>query len=143
MCRISINETNETKAPRDVCVKDIGSQASMVLPNYQNFIEMTSNMIHVVTLGVDSKCPRKIHLKTHSSPAPLLQSSVLQKQHFTPFKEHGVWLSWPSGNSSRPYTIQGFSKGEKLQSPWRRSKVRRWRGEQQARAPKNGKKPQT
>ena len=45
-------------------VKDIGLWASMVLLNYQNFIEMTSNMIYTVALGVGLKCPRKIHLNT-------------------------------------------------------------------------------
>ena len=39
---------------------DIGSWASMVLQNYQNFIEMTSNMIYFVALGGGFKCPRKI-----------------------------------------------------------------------------------
>ena len=34
----------------------------MVLQNYQNFIEITSNMIHIVALGCGFKCPRKIHL---------------------------------------------------------------------------------
>ena len=32
--------------------------------NYQNFIEMTSDMIYILTLGVGLKCPRKIHLNT-------------------------------------------------------------------------------
>ena len=45
-------------------VSDIGSWASMVLLDYQNFIEMTSNMIYTVALGVGFKCPRKIHLNT-------------------------------------------------------------------------------
>ena len=36
----------------------------MVLQNYQNFIEMTSNMIYIVALGGGFKCPRKIHLNT-------------------------------------------------------------------------------
>ena len=36
----------------------------MVLQNYQNLIEMTSNMIYIVALGVGFKCPRKIHLNT-------------------------------------------------------------------------------
>ena len=36
----------------------------MVLQNYQNLIEMTSNMIYIVALGVGLKCPRKIHLNT-------------------------------------------------------------------------------
>ena len=43
-------------ASRNVCVKDIGSWASMVLQNYQNFIEMTSNMIYIVALGGGIKC---------------------------------------------------------------------------------------
>ena len=34
----------------------------MVLQNYQIFIEMMSNMIYIVALGVGLKCPRKIHL---------------------------------------------------------------------------------
>ena len=36
----------------------------MVLQNFQNFIEMTSNMIYMVAFVVDLKCPRKIHLNT-------------------------------------------------------------------------------
>ena len=36
----------------------------MVLQNYQNFIEVTSNMIYIVALGVGLECPRKIHLNT-------------------------------------------------------------------------------
>jgi hypothetical protein len=36
----------------------------MVLQNYQNFIEMTSNMIYIVALGNGFKCPRKIYLNT-------------------------------------------------------------------------------
>ena len=56
-------------ASKNVCDKDIGSWASTVLQNYQNFIEMTSNMIYIVALGGGFKCPRKIHLKTQS-PCP-------------------------------------------------------------------------
>ena len=48
-------------APTNVCVKDIGSK---VLQNYQNFIEMTLNMIYMVALGSGFKCPCKIHLNT-------------------------------------------------------------------------------
>ena len=40
----------------------------MVLQNYQNFIEMTSNMIHIVALGVGLKCPHKMHLNTQCPP---------------------------------------------------------------------------
>ena len=36
----------------------------MVLQNYQNVTEMTSNMIYIVALGVGFKCPCKIHLNT-------------------------------------------------------------------------------
>ena len=36
----------------------------MVLQNYQNLIEMTSNIIDIVAFGVGIKCPRKIHLNT-------------------------------------------------------------------------------
>ena len=36
----------------------------MVLQNYQNFIEMTSNMIYIVALGGGFKCPRKIQMNT-------------------------------------------------------------------------------
>ena len=43
----------------------------MVLQNYQNFIEMTSNMIYIVALGVGLKCPRKIHLNTQCPPPPI------------------------------------------------------------------------
>ena len=55
-------------APTNVCVKDIGSLASMVLQNYQNFTEMTSNIIYFVPFGVGLKCPRKIHLNTQCPP---------------------------------------------------------------------------
>ena len=36
----------------------------MVLQNYQNLIEMTSNIIDIIAFGVGFKCPRKIHLNT-------------------------------------------------------------------------------
>ena len=36
----------------------------MVLQNYQNFIEIISNMIYIVAFCGDLKCPRKIHLNT-------------------------------------------------------------------------------
>ena len=39
-------------ASRSVCFKDIDSRASMELQNYQTFVEMTSNMIYIVALGV-------------------------------------------------------------------------------------------
>ena len=42
----------------------------MVLQNYKHFIEMTSNMIYIVALGVGLKCPSKIHLNTQCPPPP-------------------------------------------------------------------------
>ena len=53
------------------------SSASMVLQNYKNFTEMTSNMIYIVELGVGFKCPRKIHLNTQSPPLHILLSSEI------------------------------------------------------------------
>ena len=47
--------------------KDIGSRASMVLQNYQNFIELTSNIIYIVAFGGGLKCSHKIHLITQCS----------------------------------------------------------------------------
>ena len=49
-------------AYKNVCVKDIIS--SMVPQNYQNLIEITSNINDIVAFGVGFKCPRKIHLNT-------------------------------------------------------------------------------
>ena len=43
----------------------------MVLQNYQNFIEVTSNMIYIVAFGGGLKCPRKIHLNTQCLSLPL------------------------------------------------------------------------
>ena len=42
----------------------------MVLQNYQNFTEMTSNMIYIVAFGVGLKCSCKIHLNTVSTSLP-------------------------------------------------------------------------
>ena len=41
----------------------------MVPKNYQNWIEITSNIIHMVAFGVGFKCPRKIHLNTQCPPS--------------------------------------------------------------------------
>ena len=38
--------------------------ASMVLQNYQNFIEITSNIIYIVAFDGGLNCPRKIYLNT-------------------------------------------------------------------------------
>ena len=45
----------------------------MVLQNYQNLIEMTSNIIDIIAFGVGFKCPRKIHLNTQC-PLPAILS---------------------------------------------------------------------
>ena len=36
----------------------------MVLQNYQNFIEMTSDMIYIVAVGGGLTCSPKVHLNT-------------------------------------------------------------------------------
>ena len=55
-------------ASKNFCIKDIDSRASMILQNYQKLIEITSNMIYIVALGVGLKCLRKIHLNTQCPP---------------------------------------------------------------------------
>ena len=45
----------------------------MVHQTYQNFIEMTSNMIYIVAFGGGLKCPRKIHLNTQWEGADFVQ----------------------------------------------------------------------
>ena len=63
-----------------IYVKDIGSWATMVLQNYQNFIAMTSNMIYIVAFGGGFKCPSKIHSNTqcpHWIFRPTYGSAVL------------------------------------------------------------------
>ena len=47
----------------------------MVLQNYQKCIEMTSNMIYIVALGVGLKCPRKIHLNTQCKGPMVVKKS--------------------------------------------------------------------
>jgi hypothetical protein len=44
----------------------------MALQTYQNFAEITSNMIYIVAFGVGLKCPLKIHLNTQCPPPPVL-----------------------------------------------------------------------
>ena len=50
-------------------VSKILAHRRLVLQNYQNFTEMTSNMIYIIEVGAGLKYPRKIHLNTQS---PLL-----------------------------------------------------------------------
>ena len=42
----------------------------MVLQNYQNLKEMTSNIFHIVAVCVGFKGPREIHLNTECPPPP-------------------------------------------------------------------------
>ena len=70
----------------------------MILQNYQNLIEMTSNIFIIIAFGVDFKCPRKIHLNTQwgggegevrptTSPVPpSLQSNIKIHLMLTYFK---------------------------------------------------------
>ena len=60
----------------------------MVLQNYQKKLEMTSNMLYNLGLGVGYKCPRKIHLNTqcrkntsYKRAATAAQWSILRKYH--------------------------------------------------------------
>ena len=46
----------------------------MVVQNYQNLIEMTSNIFTIIAFGVGFKCPRKIHLNTQCPPPPDFQT---------------------------------------------------------------------
>ena len=58
----------------------------MVLQNYQNLKEMTSNIFHIVAFGVGFKCPRKIRLNTQC-PAASVFVTILTK-----FKKRGYTL---------------------------------------------------
>ena len=51
----------------------------MVLQNYPKFLEMTSNMIHIVALGVGFKCPRKTHFNTQWGEGGLKSGKILSK----------------------------------------------------------------
>ena len=53
----------------------------MVLQNYQNWIEMASNIIYIVAFGVGFKCPPKIHLNTQCPPPPHLIGLIEPKNH--------------------------------------------------------------
>ena len=57
----------------------------MVLQNYQNFIEMTSNMIYIVAFGGGLKCLRKIHLKTQCPHPQSLVTAVITLVSITLF----------------------------------------------------------
>ena len=126
-CR-SINIPKKAKhalmycASKNVFVKDIGSWASMVLQKYQTFIEVTSNMIYIVAIGVGFKCPRKIHLNTWCPPS--LRFSDLSTALINNEEEEDV-LSWypflfipPTkiGGSSLPHSILGHKVNSK--SKW-------------------------
>ena len=61
----------------------------MVLQNYQNLIEMTSNMIYIVAFGGGLKCPRKIHLNTQCPPQKKIKRGILFNLSY--FKK---WCCW-------------------------------------------------
>ena len=62
----------------------------MVLQNYQNFIEMTSNMIYIVAFDVGLKCPRKIHLNTQWGGADY-DHHITTRLTPRPFYGPGAW----------------------------------------------------
>ena len=55
----------------------------MVLQTYQNFTEMTSNMIYIVLFGVGLKCPRKTHLYTQCPPPLKMVTSYVDAPYLT------------------------------------------------------------
>ena len=60
----------------------------MVLQNYQNLMEIISNMIYIAALGVGLKCPIKIHLNTQCGggghPCPSgFTSPDIQESYFS------------------------------------------------------------
>ena len=68
----------------------------MVLQNYQNIIEMTSNMIYTVALGGGFKCPRKIHLNTN----PLVEIELTDLT-----KSGGANATLPPGSAGPVYLL--------------------------------------
>ena len=65
-------------------LKILAHGGSMVLQNYQNFIEMTSNMIYIVAFGGGLKCLHEIHSNTQC-PLPLVPHWL-----FALYKK-GIW----------------------------------------------------
>ena len=65
----------------------------LVFQNTQNFIEMTSNMIYIVALGVALKCLHKMHLNTQCPP-PSLQYIIMgsNSYFFSVLLEVGIWI---------------------------------------------------
>ena len=90
----------------------------MVLQNYQNFIELTSNMIYIVALAVGLKCPHKIHLNTKCPPP--LWKDVVYGRPLTYCWKNPVHLVW-----QRPVSILnkvdkprfgGFQQSQSIQT---------------------------
>ena len=72
----------------------------MVLQNTQNSIEITSNMIYIVALGVGFKYPHKIHLYTQCPPCVdsfYTLSMYKNKKILNPSPPHlvHVIIEWP------------------------------------------------
>jgi hypothetical protein len=71
----------------------------MVLQNYQNFIELTSNMIYIVALGVSLKCPREIYLNTQCPQNKTSITWLSSNVSATPIGQMGIKMGWfPLGN---------------------------------------------
>ena len=51
----------------------------MALQNYQNFTEMTSNMIYIVAFVVGLKCTRKIYMNTRCPLPPFGSDSPVAR----------------------------------------------------------------
>ena len=73
---------------------------------YQNYIEMTSNMIYIVALGGGIKCPGKIHLNTRcplplrfSDLPPALVFSLREQWSSELFAPFSIFFLWDSESS--------------------------------------------
>ena len=78
----------------------------MVLHNYQNLKEMTSNIIDIVAFGVGFKCPCKIYLNTQCPPSRIAQPKYTYVRSGD-FRLFLVWWIWWS-----PLALRFFSLSE-------------------------------
>ena len=86
----------------------------MVLQNYQNLIDMTSNIFHIIAFGVGFKCPRKIHLNTQCPPPLQIGDSHRPPGHSSPLGSASPvrrWTGFRSGNSRNVV-------GQHILCPW-------------------------
>ena len=75
----------------------------MVLQNYQNLIEMTSNIFIIVAFGVGFKCPSKINLNTQWGGGYVVLTIFCANQ----FQEHARGWQNPHQNISHLFTVAG------------------------------------